>query len=94
MPFPSQTPRVYNYTNVSALNRNQMGCYGLFKTGAWIYVGKGDIRDRLLAHINGDNPCITRNAPTHWVDHVTPNYDAEEKSLIKELDPICNRRIG
>ena len=42
-------------------------------------MGRGDIRQRLLDHINGDNPCITRNAPTHWVDEVTSNAEAREK---------------
>jgi len=55
MPFPQQNPRIYNKANVEALNKNQMGCYGLLKNGVCIYVGKGDIRQRLLDHLNGDN---------------------------------------
>ena len=94
MPFPQQTPRLFTKQNVQALNLNQMGCYGLFKGNQWIYVGKGDIRDRLLAHLNGDNPCITRNIPTHWVDVVTNDYDAEEKRLILQLSPTCNQKVG
>jgi hypothetical protein len=56
MPFVQQTPRIFNRENVEALNPNQLGVYGLFKQGKWIHVGKGDIRQRLLAHLNGDNP--------------------------------------
>ena len=72
----------------------QMGCYGLFKQNQWIYVGKGDIRTRLLAHLNGDNPCITRSGPTFWVDVVTNDYDNVEKALILELTPTCNKKVG
>jgi hypothetical protein len=71
-----------------------MGCYGIFKQGAWIYVGKGDIRARLLAHFNGDNPCISRQAPTSFVSVVTGDMDNQEKRLITELDPICNKKLG
>jgi hypothetical protein len=94
MPFPQQTPREFTKAGIEALNPGQMGCYGLFKTGTWIYVGKGDIRQRLLDHLNGDNPCITRQSPTHFVSEVTRDYDNREKQLIAELDPICNKRVG
>lgn len=95
MAFPQQTPRAYTKANVEALNENQTGVYGLFKQGAWVYVGKGDIRQRLLDHLNGDNPCITRQAPTHWVDELTPgDPSARERQLIIELDPVCNKKAG
>jgi len=94
MPFPPQTPRPFTDAGVRALNPGQNGCYGLFKQGLWIYVGKGDIRERLLAHLNGDNPCISQYAPTHFVSAVTSSMDAEEKALILELAPVCNKKVG
>jgi hypothetical protein len=94
MPFVEQTPRPFTKADVESVNPNQMGVYGLFKQGEWIYVGKGDIRERLLAHFNGDNPCITRRAPDHWVGEVTKNYDNREKELILELTPTCNQKVG
>ena len=94
MPFPDQTPRAFNRTNIENLNTGQMGCYGLYREDGWVYVGKGDIRARLLDHLNGDNPCITRENPTSWVDEVTGNSDARERELIAELDPVCNKRVG
>jgi hypothetical protein len=94
MAFQQQQPPFFNRPNVEALRPNQFGVYGLFRKGQWVYVGKGDIRQRLLDHLNRDNPCITREQPTHWMDEVTANMDEREKQLISELDPICNRRIG
>ena len=94
MPFPPQTARAFTRANVETLNPDQWGCYGIFKQGQWIYVGKGDIRTRLLAHLNGDIPCITRSGATHWVDMVTANFDRVEKELIVELNPICNQKVG
>ncbi len=94
MPFPKQEPKPFTRFSVLNLVEGQMGCYGLFKQNVWVYVGKGDIRARLLDHLNGDNDCITRNQPTSWVDMVTSNYDNREKELILELTPACNKRVG
>ena len=66
------------------------GLKRISKPGLRIYVGKGDIRERLLAHLNGDNPCILRSGATHWVGEVTNYADARERELIKELTPSCN----
>lgn len=94
MPFPKQTPRTFNRTNIESINSGQIGCYGLYRGNTWIYVGKGDIRQRLLDHFNGDNSCITRMRPSHWVDAVTTSEDELEKQLILELSPSCNKRVG
>ena len=95
MPFVQQTPRAFTRGSVEALNPNQVGVYGLYKPGSWVYIGKGDIRQRLLDHLNGGNPCITRLQPTHWVDEVTPgDPSARERQLIAELQPLCNQRVG
>ncbi len=82
--------RVFSYEDVLALNPDQYGVYGICRQGQWIYVGRGDIRERLLAHLNGDNPCILGESPTHWVGEVTVNAVAREKQLIQELQPSCN----
>ena len=95
MPFVQQTPRLFSRQNIEALTPGQMGVYGLYKQGGWAYVGKGDIRQRLLDHLNGDNPCITRQSPMHWVAEVTPgDPSARERQLTLELQPSCNLRVG
>jgi hypothetical protein len=90
MPFPAQKARTFNRTTVEALQSGQTGCYGLLVISAWIYVGTGDIRTRLLGHLNGDNPCIMRTRPTHWVDLLTSDAETEAERLIAELKPTCN----
>ena len=94
MPFPDQTPRAFSRANIESLGTGQMGCYGLYRESVWVYVGRGDVRARLLAHLNGDNPCITRENPTYWVDEVTDSHEARERVLLAELDPVCNKRVG
>lgn len=94
MPFPQQSARLFTKANIEAINPGQNGVYGLYKANTWIYVGRGDIRTRLLAHFNGDNPCITAQGPTHWVDEVTSDDVNREKALILECSPVCNKKVG
>lgn len=94
MPFNSNNVRPFSRTEVEALTPGQMGVYGLFKQNRWVYVGSGDIRDRLLKHLGGDNPCITEEAATSWIDEVRADYIEREKELIIELAPACNQRVG
>ena len=95
MPFPQQEPRPFTKVGIEWLAGNQRGCYGIFRAGLWIYVGKtGDLRVRLLQHLAGDNPRITREQPTHFVTLVTSNEAAMEVLLTLELDPVANRQIG
>lgn len=94
MPFPKQESRLFTRAGIERLSPNQIGVYGIFRDGAWIYVGRGDIRQRLLDHLNGDNPRITREKPTHYLALVTTDNEAREKQLILELSPIANRKVG
>ena len=99
MPFPPQTPIPFTRAGVESLKPRQLGCYGLFAGDQCIYVGKGDLRTRLLGHLNGDHPCISRYSPTHFMGLITPEQDLtemylEERRLIGELSPLCNEKIA
>jgi hypothetical protein len=94
MPFKSTNTGPFTRTAIEALRPDQMGVYGLFKSNLWVYIGSGDIRARLLDHLNGDNACITGQSPTHWIYEVTANYIQREKDLIAEFNPVCNKRVG
>ncbi len=92
--FPKQDSRPFTKEGIEWLAPNQNGLYGIFRANAWIYIGRGDLRTRLLAHFNGDNPRITKENPTHYVTEVTNNDVAREKELILDFDPIANRKVG
>jgi hypothetical protein len=95
MPFTSTKSFHYTRSEIEAISPNQIGVYGIYNASQWIYVGKGDIRDRMLAHFNGDNICINRNAPTGWVGELTHGDPSNrERELILELNPCCNKRVG
>jgi excinuclease UvrABC nuclease subunit len=95
MPFPQQQPRQFTREGIEWLARGQRGCYGIYRYGLWVYVGKtDDLRARLLQHLAGDNPRITRESPTHFVTVLTADDVAREKELIRELNPVANRQVG
>jgi hypothetical protein len=96
MPFPQQESRPFTREGIEWLKPNQNGVYGIFNSRTWIYIGRGDLRDRLLAHFSGTGggPCILRNNPTHYVSEVTSNDALREKQLIIEFNPVCNQKVG
>jgi hypothetical protein len=84
--------RPYTIENILILNPNQKGVYGIFRDATAIYIGSGDIKERMLAHINGDNPLITQNTPNLWTAGVVLGDPTErEGELIQEYRPTANR---
>ena len=91
MPFAHEM-RPYTKENILTLKPNQNGVYGIFRDTVAIYVGSGDLRERLLVHINGDNPCIIGNNPNLWTGEVlSGDLTKREAELIREYQPKCNR---
>ena len=95
MPFVKQEPRPFTGEEIQRITKGQEGVYGLLNGETWIYVGMGDIGQRLLDHMGGDNACITEQRPTHWVaETAIADSRQREKNLIRELKPICNKKAG
>ena len=94
MPFANNVVKDFDRLSIESINPNQIGVYGIYRDGRWIYVGRGDIRARMLDHLNGDILCIQRERATKWVFEVTNNSEARERELILEMEPACNQRAG
>ena len=93
MPFVNE---MHPYTREDALRLtpNVKGVYGIFRGDKAVYIGSGDIGERLLAHLNGDNPCIISNTPDLWTGEIfAGDPTVREEELILSYDPICNRVI-
>jgi hypothetical protein len=88
MPFPPQKPQPFDRACVEAVRSGMVGCYGLFQKDRWVYIGKGDIRQRLLGHLDDDGPWALAHRPTHWVAVETADYDAVERELVLACDPV------
>ena len=89
--FPPQAPMPFTREVIEEIDDFQMGCYGLQKDKAVVYIGGGDIRAGMLGHLDGDNEAITREAPTHWIGIVSVHWEALLSEFIAEYDPVCNR---
>ena len=86
--MPFQHPmRPYTQENISTLSPNQSGVYGIFDNTVAIYIGSGDIRERMLAHFGGDNACINQNSPKQWTGAVVPGDPTPINSL-RHVDPL------
>ena len=85
----------YNFASILARAPAQGGVYALFKDGVWIYIGEtGDIRSRLLQHLNGDDHCITTNAPAAFqFELVKANQRVARQHhlILAALKPVCNQ---
>ena len=92
MPFPNQNPVPFTLAGVMSLTPNQAGCYGIFSGNQWVYVGRGDIRTRLLDHLS--NSTILAQNPTHFVTVLHAKPELLEKALILECQPYCNQKVG
>jgi hypothetical protein len=91
MPF-EYPMRPYNLEEILRINPNQIGVYGIFRDNVAIYIGSGDLRQRMLDHIRGDNTCIAANSPKQWAASVvSENATALERQLIQEYQPVCNQ---
>ena len=88
----------WNYESIVNNTPQASGVYAIFKAGTWIYVGEsGNIRARLLQHWNGDNRCITNQAPTGFQFELVAGEaqrKARQDQLILALKPVCSQNLG
>ena len=71
----------------------QSGVYVLQAETTWIYVGETEnVQAQLLAHLDGDNMCITMHPTlTFSYELLSPVIRKWRRDdLIREYHPICN----
>ncbi len=72
---------------------NEPGVYSLRdREGRLIYVGKGNIRERLLSHWNRENStdlAIWSHNPRTFRFELTRHPAERQAELVRELHPIC-----
>ncbi len=98
MPIGQNLPWFYwNYASIIANAPHASGVYAIFNRQNWIYFGEsGDIQARLLQHLNGDNQCITQNAPTGFQFELWAANQrvARQNQLIANPGSLCNQVFG
>jgi len=93
--FPPQVPMPFSREVVDDIDDGQIGCYGLFagpRALECVYIGKGELRARMLGHLDGDNACIAAHTPTHWIGVVSQDSGPLHAELVAEYRPTCNRK--
>jgi predicted GIY-YIG superfamily endonuclease len=92
-----QSGFTFNYGSINSFAPSASGVYAIYNQQGWIYFGEGqDIKTRLLAHFNGDNPCITNHAPSGFQVELLPanRRVARQDALILQYGSACNKRVG
>jgi predicted GIY-YIG superfamily endonuclease len=91
-------PFIYDRMTITAIVPKAPGVYILWRPDRWIYVGEClDLYSRLIAHADGDDDWITREAPQGFGFELITAADqraARRKALIRELAPACTPQRG
>ena len=94
MSFDNDKAWSFDREAIESFNADQTGVYAIYNARKWIYIGRGDIRQRLLDHLGGDIPSINTYTPTHFRAEVTGDSIKREQQLLREYMPACNPRMG
>jgi hypothetical protein len=90
MGFRASSSHEFSTVGLLAVPPGAIGVYGIFRTDGWVYIGQGQILERLLSHLRGDNPCIARSGATNFVFELSMNPVERERELLREISTSCN----
>jgi hypothetical protein len=93
---PNQPGFSFNEITIRTNAPTQSGVYALYHD-RWVYVGESEnIRKRLLEHLRGDTPSVSRHAPTGFTFELAPASTrvARQDQLILQLAPLANQKLG
>lgn len=93
MPFPDQPRRPFTREEIERLPVGKRGVYGLFNDAGCVFVGKGNLRERLLTDLKPgfaeQAHCIKASAPTYFLCEETENFVVRHMGLVVEYEPKC-----
>ena len=94
MPFENQITLAFTFASVRKNAPPQSGVYGLASAAEWILVGEsGDIQSQLLQHLQESGTFLKGRKPTGFTFELCAPAGriARQDSLVRELEPVCNR---
>lgn len=93
MPFPDQPRRPFVREEIERLPQGSRGVYGLFNEEGCVFVGKGNLRERLLGHLKAgfaeESRCIRQHGPSYFLCEETENFVVRHMGLVVEYGPKC-----
>jgi hypothetical protein len=96
MSWNNPVPYVFGLFSVMDNAPAESGIYAIYNDKSYIYIGEtGDIRARLINHLNGDYPCIMSRCPRSFSYELAPSGRRfrRQAEVIRELTPLCNIRL-
>lgn len=97
MPFNHSGAFYFAEASIVANAPSSSGVYGICNKDRWIYVGESnDVRRRLLEHFRESATCIWKCSPNAFVFELASSATRVQRqdSLILELKPACNQKLG
>jgi len=97
MPFQNHGNRSFTAVSISKNAPAASGVYGLADGRGWIYVGEAaDIQTALLGHLQAPHVFLKEHPPSGFTYELSSAGQRIQRhnQLVRELDPIGNRRIG
>jgi hypothetical protein len=94
VPFQNVAPFSFSLASVENNAPGASGLYGLSNAREWIFVGETDnIKGSLLAHLR-ETGRLEDKQPTGFTFELcmASNRVSRQDVLIRELEPVCNRR--
>jgi len=95
MPFDRFVPHTFSLVSVQRNAPALSGVYGLSNAREWLFVGETDnIKAALLQHLQEPHASLAGREPTGFIFEICVSYNrvARQEGLIKEYQPLFNRR--
>jgi hypothetical protein len=93
VPFPDQPRRAFRADEIDRIRPGVRGVYGLFSDAGCVFVGKGNLRERLSMHLKPgyteEARCIRKHAVTYFLVEETENFVVRHMGLAVEYAPKC-----
>lgn len=83
----------WSHSAIVASAPSMSGVYAIWNRDHCVFVGETqDLQRRLLAHLQGDNPCIAKSQPTAFSFEAVPAglRGTRQSALIFQLRPVCS----
>jgi hypothetical protein len=95
MPFAEFAARSFSVVSIQNNAPESSGVYGLCNAREWLFIGEGgNIRANLLEHLKEVGTVLRTQNPTGFSFELCSPGERirRQDTLVRELEPRCNRR--
>jgi hypothetical protein len=95
MPFANPSAHVFTSMAIQKNAPTLPGVYGISNAAEWLYVGESDnLRESLMCRLQESGTWLSTRMPTGFTFELCRPDERvrRQDQLVRELEPICNRR--